>query len=246
MKNASKHAETLKELLKKLTKRHKATEARPQLEPLRALVLGVLREDCDDSRADEAMERFDEEFVDVNELRVATELELADLMGLKYPNVAQRSVRLRDMLMQLFDVEGRLTVDRIAGLTKKEQRQSLRNVPTMTPFVEAHLTLLGFGQSALPVDRSIRNFLSSEEAIDTDADLDETQKFLEGHLKADECWPAFVALRQAALAAADSGGKKKGRGPRKSGGSKPAANQSAGTKTVKRNAKSSVRRKKTA
>lgn len=234
MKNASKHAATLKALLKRLVKQHKA-EARPQLEPLRALVLGVLREDCDDKRAEEAMVRYDEEFVDVNELRVATELELADLMGMKYPGVAERSVRLRDMLMQLFDVEGRLTVERIAGLTKKEQRQSLRRVPTVTPFIEAHLTMLGFGQSAMPVDRAMRDFLVAEGAVDEEADLDVIQKFLEANLKADQCWPAFVALREAVATGSQSGPKAGRKRVKKPGG---------GVK--KRTTKSSARAKKSA
>lgn len=246
MKNASKHAATLKGLLKRLTKQHKA-EARPHLEPLRALVLGVLREDCDDKRAEEAMVRLDEEFVDVNELRVATELELADLMGPKYPAVAERSVRLRDMLMQLFDAEGRLTVDRIAGLTKKEQRQSLRSVPTMTPFAEAHLAMLGFGQSAIPVDRAIRAILLAEGAIDEEADLDTTQKFLEAHLKADECWPAFVALREAAAtstAAAGDGGKKGSRSAARSSAGRGATTKAAQAGSIKKTTPKSGARSK--
>src|SRR5688500_4420544 len=131
MKNASKHATTLKTLYRRLCRQHKPGE-RPQLEPFRALVLGVLREDCDEGRAAQALASLDAEFVDVNELRVATELELMSLIGEDYPKVVDRSLRLRDLLMSLFDTEGRLSITRLAAMNKKEQRAALHQLPTMT------------------------------------------------------------------------------------------------------------------
>ena len=193
MKNASKHAETLRSLYPQLA----ATDAeRPSLEPLRAVVLGVLREDADDAAADAAMARFDEEFVDVNELRVATELELADLMGQDYPDVVARSVRLRELLMALFEGEGRLSLDRLAAMNKKELRIAVRAVPHITPFAEAHAMLLGFGGSAVPVDARTVSHLIEVEILDAEADVEAAQRFLEQHLRADEYWPFYAGCRR--------------------------------------------------
>ena len=193
MKNASKHAETLRSLYKKVA----ASDAeRPSLDPLRSVVLGVLREDCDDAPADAAMGRFDDEFVDVNELRVATELELADLMGVDYPDVEARSFRLRELLMALFDGEGRLSLHRLSAMNKREQRAALRDVPHVTPFVEAHAMLLGFGGSAVPVDARTLAHLIERDALDAEADVETAQRFLEQHLRADEYWPFYAGCRR--------------------------------------------------
>ena len=77
MKNATKHAETLRSLFKSLLK-----EGKPQpmhkLDPLKALVRGAMSYDMPDARADEAMRAIDREFVDLNELRVATDLEIQE------------------------------------------------------------------------------------------------------------------------------------------------------------------------
>lgn len=197
MKNATKHATTLRSLYRKLVRQHRPGE-RPQLEPLRALVLGVLREGCDETRAQRVMAQIDEEFVDINELRVATELELAGMMGHSYPEAAERAVRLRELLMSVFDAEGRLSIERMAALNKKEQRSCLRGLPMMTPFVEAHVSVLGFGQAAVPVDEMMCRYLVHGGALEPEATLDEAQRFLEAHLKADECWPFFAACRAAA------------------------------------------------
>ena len=126
MKNATKHAGSLRSLYRKLIRQHRAPP-RPQLEPLRAIVMGVLCEQCDDARAQKILEVFEETFVDINELRVATELELAAMIGSRYPGAPERAVRLREILMSLFDAEGRLCIERVAAMNKKDQRSALRS-----------------------------------------------------------------------------------------------------------------------
>ena len=46
---------------------------------------GAMSYDVPDTKADEAMKRIDKEFVDLNELRVATELEIQELLGVALP-----------------------------------------------------------------------------------------------------------------------------------------------------------------
>ena len=199
MKNASKQAATLRSLYKKVAPKH--PDERPALDPLRALVLGVLREDADDAVADAAMARLDEEFVDVNELRVATELELADLLGEDYPDAEPRAGRLRELLMALFDGEGHLSLGRVTAMQRKEQRAALRGLPRMTPFVEAHAILLAYGSAAVPLDGRSKHYLCDAGACLAEWDVAETQLFVEDQLKAEECWPFFAGLRRVAFEA---------------------------------------------
>ena len=92
MKNASKHADELKSLLKKLGKDR---PERPAMDPLVAIVRGSLSMDADDGLVDEAMAKIDSEFVDINELRVATELEVADLVGDHHPKIDEKTTIIR-------------------------------------------------------------------------------------------------------------------------------------------------------
>jgi endonuclease III len=194
MKNASKHAAALKSLFRKLIRQHRPPP-RPQVEPLRAIVMGVLAEQCDEARAHKAMEVFEETFVDINELRVATELELASMIGNRYPAAPERAVRMREILMSLFDAEGRLCIDRITAMNKKDQRSALRGLPMMTPFIEGYVSLVGLEQAAIPIDEPMRAFLVNRDALEAEASLEEAQRFLEAHFRADECWPFFFACR---------------------------------------------------
>ena len=92
MKSATKHAEELRSLFKRLTKDCKPEPRQPPLDPLKALVRGAMSFDVPDARADEAMAVIDREFVDLNELRVATELEVQELLGNKYPAIERRAM----------------------------------------------------------------------------------------------------------------------------------------------------------
>src|ERR1700709_1346790 len=89
MKNALKHAEELKALYKRLLKEGRP-EPREVREPLNALVRGAMSYDVSDAKADEALKHIDKEFVDLNELRVATDLEIQELLGTRYPLIEKR------------------------------------------------------------------------------------------------------------------------------------------------------------
>ena len=91
MKNATKHAENLKSLMKKLAREGKP-EPKQSVDPLRALVTGILSFDAPPGRPEAAMEVVDKDFVDLNELRVATELEVIEILGPKYPGIERRAL----------------------------------------------------------------------------------------------------------------------------------------------------------
>src|SRR4051794_6180638 len=92
MKNATKHAEELKSLCRRLVKEYRP-EPRQAQEPLKALVRAAMSYDVSDQRAEEAMRAIEREFVDLNELRVATELEVQELLGARYPEIERRGAR---------------------------------------------------------------------------------------------------------------------------------------------------------
>ncbi|MBC7782254.1 MAG: hypothetical protein H7144_00325 [Burkholderiales bacterium] len=198
MKNATKHADNLKSLFKKLLKEGKP-EPRQLIDPLRAMVIGILSYDTSDGRPSEAMKVIDREFVDINELRVATELEVISLIGEKYPGIEQRALLFREILNAIFEKEHTLSLTRVKELSRKDARLLLRELPEMTPFVEAYTTLFGLDEPAVPLDDSMLAVLKNAEAIEPETSLDEAQKFVESHIKGDDCYEFYCVLRRAAL-----------------------------------------------
>ena len=198
MKNATKHAEDLKALLKRMLKERKPGPREPQ-EPLKALVRAAMSFDMPDGRATDAMRAIETEFVDLNELRVATDLEIQELLGVKYPLIERRVAMITQSLNNIFEREHTLSLDRLKTVSKRDARQFLRELPDIHPFVEAYVMLFGFDGHAFPADDEALVHLRDHGIIEQATSLDEAQRFVEHHLKAEECYELFACLRAGGL-----------------------------------------------
>ncbi|HRK31538.1 MAG TPA: hypothetical protein PLD59_10705 [Tepidisphaeraceae bacterium] len=196
MKNATKHADALKSYFKKLVKQHEVPELTP-MEPLRALVMGCLSFDTSDARTEEAIKVIETEFVDLNELRVATELEVLEMIGSRMPDLESRVSMFITSLNAIFAREHSLGLERVRALPKREIRQFFRELPGMNPFVDAYIMLYGFDTHAFPVDSGTLQTLIAEDLLEEQTTIDEAQKFVEHHLKDDECYKLYWCMRHA-------------------------------------------------
>src|SRR5213078_2232582 len=151
MKNATKHADELKSLYRKLMREHKP-EPKVAQDALRALVSTAMSFDVPDTKADDAMKAIEKEFVDLNELRVATDLEIHELLGVRYPDIERRVAMITQALNYIFEREHTLSLDRLKTISKRDARQFVRELPNIHPFVEAYVMLFGFDGHAFPVD----------------------------------------------------------------------------------------------
>ena len=198
MKNPSKHADALRALYRQLVKQFKPDPMQP-IEPLRALVRAAMLYDVPDSKADDAMRLIEREFVDLNELRVATDLEIQELLGQRYPQIETRVAMITQGLNYIFEKEGTLSLDRLKEISRRDARGFLRELPDIHPFVEAYVMLHSFDGHAVPVDEQILAMLREEDAVEEDTNLEDAQRFVEHHLKSGEAWPFFAAARKAAF-----------------------------------------------
>jgi endonuclease III len=207
MKNAGKHSDDLKQLFKRLFRDGKP-EPRQTLEPLDALVRGAMSYDVTDSRAADAMKAISKEFVDLNELRVATDLEVHEMLGVRYPAIEERVAMITQCLNAIFEREQTMSLDRLKAVSKRETRQLLRELPGIHPFVEAYIMLFAFEGNAFPLDEEMLQYLRDHEIVDEATPLPEAQRFLENHVKGDDIYDYYMVLRKAAQS---DGVKKKAR-----------------------------------
>jgi hypothetical protein len=194
MKNTVKFADNLRSLHKQLMKEHKS-QPREVLEPLDALVRAAMSYGVSDTKADEAMRLIKREFVDLNELRVATDLEIQELLGVRYPDIERRVAMITQALNNIFEREHTMSLERLKSVSRRDARQFLRELPDIHPFVEAYVMMYAFEGSACPIDDEIREYLVEEEALDPQLVLADAQKFVEHHVKADDMHDFFAAVR---------------------------------------------------
>jgi endonuclease III len=165
MKNATKHADELRSLFKKLMRDEKPPP-RESMDALQALVRGAMSYDVSDTKAEDAMKAINREFVDLNELRVATDLEIQELLGQRYPQIEKRVAMITQSLNNIFEREHTLSLDRLKRSASRDARQFLRELPEIHPFVEAYVTLFAFDGPAVPLDDEMLKFWLSEEIVE--------------------------------------------------------------------------------
>lgn len=199
MKNATHRADVLKSVHKKLVKEHKPTPL-VAIDPVVAMVRGVLSWDAPDNKVEEAMKVINKEFVDLNELRVATELEVQELLGQRYPDVELRASMLAAGLNSIFEREHTMHLQRLREISKRDARQWLRDTPAINPFTEAYVMLFGFEAPCFPLDDTMRERLVEEDVLEEELSLADAQKFIEHHVKADEMYDLYSALRASVFA----------------------------------------------
>lgn len=196
MKNATKHADELRSLHKRLLKQHQP-DPRHEQDPLKALVRGAMSFDVSDAKAEEAMRHIDKEFVDLNELRVATDLEIQELLGTRYPAIEKRVAMITQSLNNIFEREHTLSLDRLKTISRRDARQFLRELPEIHPFVEAYVMLFAFDGHAVPIDEMMAAYLRDLKILEEGATIDDAQRFIEHQLKAEECYEFYSLLRKA-------------------------------------------------
>jgi len=206
MKNVTKNPDELKSLQKRLMKDVPA-QPHKTLEALDALVRGAMSYDMADSRADEAVKVIRREFVDLNELRVATDLEIQEMLGAQYPAIEKRVALITLSLNYIFEREHTMSLDRLKTVSKRDARQFLRDLPEINPFVEAYVMLMAFDAPAMPLDDLMLAALRNAGVLGNGISLEEAQRFIEHHLKAEEIRDFYVALRR--YAEGDGAMKKK-------------------------------------
>jgi endonuclease III len=206
MKNATKYADSLRSLFKHLVKEHKPSPKHPA-EPLKAIVRAAMSYNVSDAKADEAIKSIEKEFVDLNELRVATDLEIQELLGVRYPDIERRVAMITQALNNIFEREHTMSLNRLKEISRREARQFLRDLPDIHPFVEAYVMLYSFDGHCFPIDDAMLETLRDEDVVEESTNLEDAQKFVEHHLKDAECYELFWALRQVAYE--ERKGKKK-------------------------------------
>ena len=196
MNKANVKVEVLKKTISKLAKSAPARKPEGPIDPLMRLIRAFLEYDCDEPRSSVAERKIMDSMVDFNELRVTPAIELAALLGVRYPFAESRCSALHRTLQSIFDREHHMRLDRIKEMKKAEIRPYFQSLAGITPYVEAAVCVDCFGISAAPVDTKLYLWLITKDALPEGLDLKSAQGIVEKQLKAGEAEDFFHGSRR--------------------------------------------------
>ncbi|HMN97317.1 MAG TPA: hypothetical protein PKC43_06015 [Phycisphaerales bacterium] len=164
-------------------------------DPLASLVFAFLLWESTTAAACEAYARLERLAVDFNDLRVSLPSDVAAALGARYPRAAERSMRLRAALNDIFRREHavRLPAERGGKRDIKAYVESLDGM--VIPFVAARVLLLCYGVHGVPVDERTRDVLAAAGACEPTIDPLECGHALARHVKAEQAEAAHSALQ---------------------------------------------------
>jgi endonuclease III len=187
--------DVLKKTISRLQKSAPARRPEP-VDPLTRLIRAFLEYDCDEDRTSAAERKILENMVDFNELRVTPAIELAALLGVRYPFAESRCSALHRTLQSIFDREHHMRLDRVKEMKKAEIRPYFQSLAGITPYVEAAVSVDCFGIAAAPVDTKLLLWLVSKDVLPEGIDIKSTQMLIERQLKAGEAEDFFLGSRK--------------------------------------------------
>jgi endonuclease III len=187
--------DALKKMVARLVK--SAPARKPEAtDPITRLIRAFLEYDCDETRTSAAERKIVDNMVDFNELRVTPAIELAALLGVRYPFAESRCSGLHRTLQSIFDREHHMRLDRVKEMKKAEIRPYFQSLAGITPYVEAAVSVDCFGITAAPVDTKLLLWLISKDALPEGIDIRSAQQAIEKCLKAGEAEEFFHGARR--------------------------------------------------
>jgi len=187
--------DVLKKAVSRFIKNAPAKSPEP-VDPLTRIIMGFLEYDCDAERAEAALKKIQSNMVDNNELRVTPAIELAALLGVRYPFAESRCSALHRTLNSIFDREHHMRLERLGEMKKSEIRPYFQSLAGISPYVEAAVCVDCFDLTAAPVDLKLLLYMQSKDILPEDIDLRTAQQLIEKCLKAGEASDFFHGSRK--------------------------------------------------
>lgn len=148
---ADKQAALVK-ILKNLKKAFGTIPKPMHLPVFETLLFGICLEDVDFERAKKAFDKLRNSFLDWNEVRVTTVTELDQILD-HLPNSAMRAVRMRQLLMHIYDHQYTFDFEALKKRTQELVHRQLARIKHLTPFARNYATQTSLGAHVIPVDR---------------------------------------------------------------------------------------------
>jgi endonuclease III len=194
MKNARHYQRKIKKLLRG-ARPAVAGEVPPGLPRVQLMIEAILQADGTRRQAAEAMGPLQDEYVDLNELRVSPVKDITDCLGRAMPAAREKAERIVTVLNRVFARTNDTLLDWLVERPKRELRRTLTELG-LGPYAGAAVAMLLFGLPAVPVDQTLVDCLKADGYVHPDSDVIQVQSFLEKVVPMRNALGAHEALRR--------------------------------------------------
>jgi hypothetical protein len=197
MKNSKEYSKKIQKLYRSLKARYPKVQNPLYDEPLDAVVYGIISESACQREAEAAFKRINENFVDLNDLRVSLTEEVVEALGSDTPATRNTASLLVGALRFIFDKYNVVSLELLKKMGKRPARQVLEKMGFASSFVVDYCMLTSLRGHAIPLTKKMLEYLRSNRLVDPEADEREIEGFLSRQISAKNAYEFYALLRRA-------------------------------------------------
>jgi endonuclease III len=197
MKNSKEYSAKIRKLYLSLKKESSKVRKISCEEPLEAVVYGVISRSITEQEANAAMKRFNDYFVDLNDLRVSRVEEIVEMLGVDDVQLGKSiAVNLLAVLRAVFAKFNVTSLEPLKKMAKRPARSMLEKFVGDNRFVVDYSMLTALKAHAIPLTDQMIEFLKSNQLVDAEANHEEIEGFLARQVSAENAYEFYTLLRR--------------------------------------------------
>jgi|WetSurMetagenome_2_1015567.scaffolds.fasta_scaffold96174_2 hypothetical protein len=163
---------------------------------VQALVFGIVGEKFSQSETEAIIKKFNEYFVDLNDMRVARAEEVVELLGVSTAESLGVPATIQNCLSTIFNQYHKMSLDVIKKLGKRQARAALEKIAGLSCFVIDYCMLVSLDGHTIPLTEKMITYLKTNEIVAPDANATEIAGFLAKQISAKNGFEFYCLLRQ--------------------------------------------------
>jgi len=230
MKDSKKYAKEVQKFFRNAKRKKPGVKKVYYEDVTEALVQAAALECMSESAARSAFRRFDDYFVDFNDMRVARPEEIIEMTGGDSDAVCDAAANIIRALRSIFQKYNNLNLESMKKTGKRQTKTVLEKLEGISGFCIDYCMLTALGGHAIPLTDRMLEYLYKNEMVHADAGKEEIQGFLARQISATNGYEFYLLLRHQSELKGLSRSKRKTAGPTKKT-SLPPRDEAADTKT---------------
>ena len=195
MKNSKSYSHKLRKLYLALKRKYQKPKKIVYDEPVEAIVYAIISEKTTEAEAQAAIKRFDEKFVNLNDLRVSLTEEVVEALGPDMPDARNTASVLTRVLYYVFNHYHMVSLAVLKKIGKRPARQTLEKIEGINTFVVDYCMLTALQGHAIPLTAKMIEYLKNNAIVDSGADEQEIEGFLTKQISSDNACEFYYLLR---------------------------------------------------
>ncbi len=196
MKNSKEYSKKVQGLYRLLKANHPDVTPVTHETVAEALVYVIVSENMSELAAKAAIKRFDDYFVNLNDLRVSRIEEIVELLGEDTPVTRDIASTLTRALRAVFDEYNAVSLEALKNIGKRPAKQALEKIDGTSHFVVDYCMLTSLQGHAIPLTKKMIEYLRSNELVHAGADEQQIEGFLTKQISAKNGYEFYALLRR--------------------------------------------------